>query len=82
MRCGMDVAEAPGCEPGAYMDGAGGFYEAVPFGGTGTGPACPDCGAVRGEPHHIHCSVEPCPKCGGQIIGCSCRLAWRPAALH
>ncbi len=41
MRCGRDVAEAPGCEPGAYMGGAGGLYEAVPFGGTGNRPGVP-----------------------------------------
>jgi hypothetical protein len=61
MRCGRDVAKAPRCAPGACMAGAGQNYQAITFGWTGTGPACPDCAAVRVEPHHIHCSVEPRP---------------------
>ncbi len=74
MSCGRDVAEVPGCALGTYMDGTGRFYQAIPS--SEGGLACPDCGAVRGEPHHIHCSVELCPKCAGQLLGCACRLTW------
>jgi len=33
---------------------------------------CRDCGVIKGELHVIDCSVEQCPKCGGQIITCLC----------
>ncbi len=36
------------------------------------GGRCHDCGAKVGHFHHPGCDVEECPKCGGQLIGCSC----------
>jgi hypothetical protein len=33
---------------------------------------CPDCNVVPGGYHHANCEQEHCPKCGGQLIGCSC----------
>lgn len=36
------------------------------------GGRCHDCGAKVGKFHHPGCDVEECPKCGGQLIGCSC----------
>jgi len=82
IRCGKDMDSAPGCVPGVYMDGAGGLYQPIPYSGAGTGPACPECGAVRGEPHHVDCGAELCPKCGARLLGCACRLMWRPAGPH
>jgi len=32
---------------------------------------CHDCGAKPGELHMKGCDMEECPKCGGQLIGCS-----------
>ncbi|GAC1352742.1 MAG: hypothetical protein NVS3B20_15690 [Polyangiales bacterium] len=33
---------------------------------------CPDCGTYYGDVHQVGCEVEECPKCGGQVVACSC----------
>jgi Zn-finger nucleic acid-binding protein len=33
---------------------------------------CPDCNIAPGGRHHANCDQEECPKCGGQLLGCSC----------
>jgi hypothetical protein len=33
---------------------------------------CPDCNIAPGGIHHANCDQEYCPKCGGQLISCSC----------
>jgi hypothetical protein len=33
---------------------------------------CGDCGAARGGFHHLGCDLEPCPRCGRQLISCGC----------
>lgn len=42
---------------------------------------CHDCGILNktGNIHHFGCDMERCPKCGGQLISCSCKKGdvWR-----
>lgn len=33
---------------------------------------CRDCGCKYGYFHHWLCDQETCPKCGGQILSCTC----------
>jgi hypothetical protein len=33
---------------------------------------CNDCGVQAGFIHHVCCSCEECPKCGGQFLKCGC----------
>jgi hypothetical protein len=35
---------------------------------------CGDCGVKEGYYHVLGCDLEICPKCGGQMISCSCNL--------
>lgn len=33
---------------------------------------CPECNILNGGLHHVGCSLELCPKCGGKWIYCRC----------
>ena len=33
---------------------------------------CPECNVLNGGFHHVGCSLEICPKCGGKWINCRC----------
>ncbi len=35
---------------------------------------CGDCGVRRGELHLDGCDIEVCPRCGGQYLGCACKI--------
>ena len=37
---------------------------------------CHDCGAIKGQFHCDGCDVEQCPKCGNQLLGCSCGIVY------
>lgn len=37
---------------------------------------CHDCGVLKGQYHvPLICDVEECPRCGFQVIGCTCPYA-------
>ena len=40
---------------------------------------CHDCNIKHGNYHHPGCDVERCPRCGGQLISCSC---WEMDPIH
>lgn len=35
---------------------------------------CGDCGVCRGQLHVEGCDLETCPRCGGQYLGCPCKM--------
>jgi len=43
------------------------------------GERCHDCGILNnpGNVHHYSCDMERCPKCGLQLISCSCFVGKR-----
>ena len=36
---------------------------------------CGDCGVKQGGWHHLGCDIEECPRCGWQLLSCSCWFA-------
>ena len=35
---------------------------------------CHDCGVGPGKYHHPGCDMAECPRCGGQVIFCECKV--------
>lgn len=60
-----------------FLEIDGEQYQRIPYGAEtfdwNTDRPCRDCKVVAGELHVIGCAKEQCPKCGGQIFGCSCK---------
>lgn len=76
--CGCEMLTAEGCGISKVRIG-GRVYPRIRFGGrgdltegTGKSSRCFDCNALTGHFHHVGCDAERCPKCGGQLISCSC----------
>ena len=74
--CNRDMATSDGCGVSFVVIG-GKKYERIKRGSkrdmfpTWYG-RCHDCGARRGQYHHMMCDVERCPACGGQMFLCGC----------
>ena len=47
-------------------------YDPVPFRPVGPMERCVDCGALKGQTHHLGCLAEDCPVCGAQLQSCGC----------
>jgi hypothetical protein len=87
-RCGALMVESVGCradlvirvgrrrfEPVLYgLEDV--FLESGPGGEWWEPGACHDCAAGPYGAHHDGCSVERCPACGGQLLGCGCGPRW------
>lgn len=79
--CGRRVPVADGCID-VKLGIRGKAYDRVRVGGPGdftvgrTGNPgsfrCGDCGAKYGAFHHPGCGMEACPRCGQQLVSCSC----------
>jgi len=83
--CGREMTTASGCKCSLIkIDGE--WMRRIKCGGArdlhppSKGERCYDCGAKAGHYHHPGCDSERCPKCGLQLISCSCdvpgELAW------
>lgn len=62
------------------IDEDGNQYQRIPYGkelgfnAEYASKYCCDCAAAIGEFHYKLCDIEVCPKCGGQLLSCSCNL--------
>jgi hypothetical protein len=58
-----------------FPDGA--EMEPIPFSPPDPTIRCHDCNVTAGGCHHVGCDMELCPRCGGQLLGCSCLVSVR-----
>lgn len=70
--CGKEMSNGNGCLP---IEG----FERIPYGNeerfqTPAGVTCHDCNVKIGQFHHVNCDMEECPKCGFQLLSCSCEF--------
>jgi hypothetical protein len=65
--CNLEMTTADGCTlPSVVIDGAHYVRDRC------ADSRCGDCGAKRGQFHHLGCDLERCPRCGRQLISCGC----------
>ncbi len=83
-RCGQEYESGTGCPDRALAfvrpDGAVQWRERIVCAGPrdfyadgfkdGVPRRCSDCGTAEEELHHLGCSKETCPGCGGQLFAC------------
>lgn len=53
------------------------YYKRIPYGEDFMfygDERCPDCACKIGHFHHFGCDHEQCPKCGRQLIMCTCKF--------
>jgi hypothetical protein len=53
-----------------FPDGA--KFAPIPYNPDDPKIRCHDCNVATGGFHHLHCDMEICPRCGGQLFGCAC----------
>jgi len=73
--CGKDIKLVDGCVESEIEIG-GKWYKRLmePVHEVKPNECCHDCGVEPGRYHHWDCDMEKCPKCGGQLISCTCKV--------
>ena len=66
--CEREMTTGAGCDP-MPVECAGRSHERVLHRRRSS---CSDCGVRSGSYHHPGCDLEPCPRCGRQLISCGC----------
>lgn len=75
--CGREMLEAEGCDMTEVRIKRQWFKRSTEH-VQKEGERCEDCGAMFGQPHHVDCQFDKCPKCGAQAISCDCMFTgWR-----
>lgn len=68
------VKTCSGNEGLLYFPDTGEYLHTLPYEDP-EGERCPDCRVASGGYHHPGCNMERCPRCGLQLISCSCDVA-------
>lgn len=76
--CHHEPAAGTSCSCEYLIDGEFIGYHRIP---NGDDP-CDECRCRAGGMHHRHCTSEICPKCGGLLMECGCRLTYYTALIH
>ena len=82
--CRLDTMVAEGCLPGQILIDCNWYRRQTEtvFDGFPDTERCHDCGVEPGHFHHWHCDAELCPKCGGQLISCGCKVTEKRFRNH
>lgn len=72
--CEQEMLTAASCTVDELMMRGERFPRQRAFHPTGRDGRCGDCGIQAGGLHHLGCDLEPCPRCGRQLLSCGC--AW------
>ena len=77
--CTREMLSADGCIPRLITYQTGERLPAIPYGAErhsdyAPSQRCHDCNVKPGEYHHPNCDMEECPRCGGQLISCHCKV--------
>jgi hypothetical protein len=81
-RCNQDMMDVDSCTRHSLNIGGTAYFR-VKLGSEHRGlqefgARCGDCNVTRGSLHHLHCDMEECPKCAGQLIACGCVSEFLP----
>lgn len=70
--CQREMTTAKGCTVDELLINGERFTRHRVGGRCPPGGRCGDCGARQGNHHHLGCDLERCPRCGWQLVSCSC----------
>lgn len=70
--CDREMTEAASCTVDALIIRDERFPREMAVEPLGPNGRCGDCGVQRDGYHHLGCDLEPCPRCGWQLISCAC----------
>ena len=70
--CKLEMKEADSCTLPFLVDFKQVHYKRSKAHFKEPSGRCGDCSIKHGGIHHFGCDVERCPKCGYQLITCSC----------
>lgn len=70
--CKQEMNSGVSCTGNTVKFPDGEEIEPIPYSPDYDSERCHDCYTPRGGIHHPGCDMEQCPRCGGQLISCSC----------
>lgn len=69
--CEQEMLTAASCTVAELVMRGERFPRQRAFHPIGREGRCGDCGIQAGGLHHLGCGLEPCPRCGRQLLSCA-----------